>query len=48
MRTEAPADWRGDDVREKQVQNALFRVLQKDRNATIALFNELKQIAHIY
>lgn len=45
MRTEAPADWRGDDAREKQVQNALFRVLQKDRAATLALFNNLKQMS---
>ena len=45
MRNEAPADWRGDDAREKQVQNALFRVLKKDRTATLALFNQLKQMS---
>lgn len=48
MQTEAPADWRGDDAREKQVQNVLFRVLRKDRNATLALFNQLKQMTNIY
>jgi type I restriction enzyme R subunit len=45
LRTEAPADWRGDEAREKQVQNVLFRVLKKDREATLALFTELKQMA---
>jgi type I restriction enzyme, R subunit len=45
LRAEAPADWRGDEAREKQVQNVLYRILEKDRTATLALFTELKQMA---
>ncbi len=44
MRTEAPAGWRGDDTWETQVKNVLFRRLNKDRAATQALFNKLKEM----
>ena len=44
MREMAPAGWRGDDAREKQVLNALFPVMQRDRAATIALFELLKNM----
>jgi type I restriction enzyme R subunit len=40
----APAGWRGDDTREKQVLNALFPIMQRDRSATTALFELLKNM----
>ena len=42
MRENAPAGWRGDDTREKQVLNALFPVLARDRQATQAIFDIIK------
>jgi type I restriction enzyme R subunit len=42
MRENAPADWRGDEVREKQVLNALFPLLNRHREATLALFEIIK------
>ena len=42
MRESAPAGWRGDDIREKQVLNALFPLLGRDREATQAIFEILK------
>ena len=42
MREKAPAGWRGDDTREKQVLNALFPLLGRDREATRAVFEILK------
>jgi type I restriction enzyme R subunit len=45
MREKAPAGWRGDDTREKQVLNALFPLLNKDRHATMALFELIKNMS---
>jgi type I restriction enzyme, R subunit len=42
MRENAPAGWRGDDTREKQVLNALFPILSRDRHATQAIFEIIK------
>lgn len=42
MREQAPADWKGDDMREKQVLNALFPLMNRDREATRALFEIIK------
>src|SRR5262249_9410748 len=42
MREKAPAGWKGDDTREKQVLNALFPLLSRDRVATQAIFDILK------
>ena len=42
MREQAPAGWRGDETREKQVLNALFPLLNRDRAVTQAVFNILK------
>jgi type I restriction enzyme R subunit len=42
MHEKAPAGWRGDDTREKQVLNALFPLLDRDRKATAALFEIIK------
>ena len=42
MREQAPAGWRGDQTRETQVQNALFPLLKRNRNATAALFELVK------
>lgn len=44
MRENAPAGWRGDDAREKEVLNALFPLVQKDRQVTQALFELLKNM----
>ena len=42
MEQKAPAGWRGDDTREKQVLNALFPIMSKDREATKAIFEIIK------
>lgn len=42
MREQAPAGWKGDDTREKQVLNALFPILSRDRVATQAIFAIIK------
>ena len=42
MREKAPAGWKGDDTREKQVLNALFPIMSRDRAATQAIFEIIK------
>ena len=42
MRERAPAGWKGDQAREAQVLNALFPLLNRDRDATLALFDLVK------
>jgi len=42
MREGAPAGWKGDQAREAQVLNALFPLLSRDRDATLALFELIK------
>ena len=42
VRERAPAGWKGDQAREAQVLNALFPVLHRDREATLALFEIIK------
>ena len=42
MREKAPADWKGDDTRERKVLNALFPLLNRDREATEAIFDIIK------
>lgn len=42
MREQAPAGWKGDDIREKQVLNALFPIMLRDRIATQAIFDIIK------
>lgn len=43
MREHAPAGWKGDPAREAQVLNALFPVMYRDREATRAVFDIIKQ-----
>ena len=43
VREHAPAGWYGDPVRENKVLNALFPLLERDRTATQALFEIIKQ-----
>ena len=43
IRHNAPASWRGDDTREKQVLNALFPLMARDRDATMAIFEIIKK-----
>ena len=38
----APAGWKGDQAREAQVLNALFPLLNRDREVTLALFELVK------
>ncbi len=42
VRESAPAGWRGDQAREAQVLNALFPVMDRDRDATTAIFEIIK------
>ena len=42
MRERAPAGWKGDQAREAQVLNALAPLLQKNKPATLALFELIK------
>jgi type I restriction enzyme, R subunit len=42
MRERAPAGWKGDQAREAQVLNALFPLLNRDREATLGLFELVK------
>jgi type I restriction enzyme, R subunit len=42
MRERAPAGWKGDETREKQVLNALFPIMHRDRVATQAIFEIIK------
>ena len=45
MREQAPAGWKGDETREKQVLNALFPLMSRDRAATQAIFEIIKNQA---
>ena len=42
VREEAPAGWKGDQARESQLLNALYPKLSRDREATEALFEIIK------
>jgi len=42
MREQAPAGWKGDHAREAQVLNALFPLLARNREATLAMFELVK------
>jgi type I restriction enzyme R subunit len=42
VRERAPAGWKGDETRERTVLNAIFPLLDKDREATQALFDIIK------
>jgi type I restriction enzyme, R subunit len=42
IREQAPAGWRGDQAREAKVKNALYPLLERDREATAAVFEIIK------
>ena len=42
MQEEAPANWRGDSVKENQVKNLLHPLTGKDRDATLKLFELIR------
>jgi type I restriction enzyme R subunit len=42
VREGAPAGWKGDQAREAQVANALYPIMNRDREATLALFEIVK------
>jgi predicted dinucleotide-binding enzyme len=44
MRERAPAGWKGDQAREAQVLNALFPLLDRNRDATLAVFRLVKAL----
>ncbi len=43
MREKAPAEFRGDETRERQILNELFPIMGRDRDATIKIFEIIKQ-----
>ena len=43
MREQAPAGWKGDDIREKEVLNALFPLMNRNRQATLAVFEIIRK-----
>ena len=43
MREKAPADFRGDETRERQILNELFPIMFHDREATIKIFEIIKK-----
>jgi len=43
MREQAPAGWKGDETREKQVGNALFPIMSRDREATQAILDIIRE-----
>jgi type I restriction enzyme R subunit len=45
LRQEVFSNWRGDQVREAYVANAIFKILEGDRDATAALFEIVKHQA---
>ncbi len=45
MREQAPAGWNGDPTRESQVLNALFPIMDRNREATKAVFELIKNQA---
>jgi len=42
VREHAPAGWKGDPVREREVKNVLFPLFNRDRDATLAMFEIIK------
>jgi type I restriction enzyme R subunit len=42
VRERAPAGWKGDDTRERTVKNAIYPLLERDGQATEALFDIIK------
>ncbi|MXP25794.1 HsdR family type I site-specific deoxyribonuclease [Altererythrobacter indicus] len=42
VRERAPAGWKGDPIREKEVKNTLFPLFDRDRDATMAIFKIIK------
>ncbi|QOY86159.1 type I restriction endonuclease subunit R [Paludibaculum fermentans] len=42
IREHAPAGWKGDQAKEAQVKNALFPAMKRNREATLALFELIK------
>jgi len=45
VRQNAPFGWQGDQVRETQVLNAIFPIMNRDREATLAIFEIIKNQA---
>ena len=43
MREKAPADFRGDETRERKILNEIFPLMARDREATLKIFEIIKQ-----
>ncbi len=43
MRENAPANWKGDKIRENEVLNAIFPIMNRDHTATRAIFDIIKE-----
>ncbi|NGO91271.1 MAG: restriction endonuclease subunit R, partial [Halomonas sp.] len=44
MREQVPAHWKGDEVKERQVLNVLYPLLNRNRDATEAVFDLIKNM----
>ncbi|TVQ16820.1 MAG: type I restriction endonuclease subunit R [Leptolyngbya sp. DLM2.Bin15] len=42
VREKSPAGWKGDEIREKHVLNAIFPIMSRDREATQAIFEIIR------
>ena len=42
MQEQAPAGWKGDETKERVVQNFLYPLLNKNKDATLAMFEIIK------
>ena len=42
MREKAPAGWKGDEVKERIVRDTIFPIMSRDRQATPAIFEIIK------
>jgi type I restriction enzyme R subunit len=45
VREHAPAGWKGDETRERELLNALFPIMSRDRRTTLAVFEIIKNQA---
>ena len=45
VREHAPAGWKGDETRERELLNALFPIMSRDRKTTLAIFEIIKNQA---
>lgn len=44
MREKAPAGWRGDETKEREIKNTLFQILERNKDITFAVFDLIKNM----